>query len=193
MIMKRTTTIILSSLVTLLIISCHKEQGISNAIVRSTGIDSANNSSNNNCMDTINNNDKDTISTTATIFGRWSIVSDCLYIADAPPFFKTSDSIYVGVAADYYDFGQDGRLYRTENNHTDTCSFEVLSGYQVEFDNVYDYSLLMDSLGILKPSKPNKTYSIINLTEHNLTLVSTLTGSILTPEGYFANTLKLKK
>jgi hypothetical protein len=177
--MKRIIPILFTAYFLFLILSCTKEQSPRSTL-------------NFNGVDTSINNE-DTISLTASIYGKWNLISDFFYVADAPPFFDAGDSIYVGTAADYYNFSQGGNLYRRESIHIDTCSFELLPNNQVEVLNIYDYSFEQDSLGTFTTPKVSLTYTITTLTEHNLTLVANLSSSIATPEGYFANKIKLCK
>jgi hypothetical protein len=177
--MKRIVPIVFTAYFLFLIVSCTKEQS-SRSTLNFNGVDTS-----------INN--QDTISPTASIYGKWNLINDSLYVADAPPFFNAGDSVYVGTAADYYNFSQGISLYRRESIHTDTCSFELLPNNQVEFLNIYDYRFEEDSLGTFTTPKVSLTYTITTLTEHNLTLVANLSSAILTPEGYFANKIKLYK
>jgi len=76
--MKIIIAVILSVDLVLLITSCHKEP-LSAPHIVITG------------MDTNTNPDssiKDTIDPAASIFGKWSIVSDSFYIVDAPSFWQ---------------------------------------------------------------------------------------------------------
>ena len=145
-----------------------------------------------NGVDTSINN-QDTISPTASIYGKWHLISDSLYVVEAPPFFNADDSVYMGNTSDYYYFSQGVNLYRKEGLHADTCIFELLPNNEIEFLDIYDYRFERDSLGILTPVKTNLTYTLTTLTEHNLTLLANLSSGILTPEGYFANKIKLYK
>ena len=162
-----------------LIASCTKEQS-TRSTLSFNGVDTS-----------INN--EDTISPTASIYGKWNLISDSLYVAYAPPFFNAGDSVYLGATADYYNFTQGGDLYRRESIHADTCSFELSATNQVGFVNIYDYRFAKDSLGTFTTPKISLTYTITTLTEHNLTLVANLSSATLTPEGYFANKIKLYK
>jgi hypothetical protein len=135
----------------------------------------------------ISNSDKDTISTSVTIVGLWHILKDSFYVVDAPPFYNPGDSIYSGVATDYYDFKSDGSLYRKVGNIADTLGYEILPNNQIDF--VYNkYIMLYDSLVKLK-----ETYTITTLIQTNLTISTNISSDILGPEGYFANRLKLTK
>jgi hypothetical protein len=177
--MKRIIPVLFTAYFLFLIVSCTKQQS-SRSTFNFNGVDTS-----------INN--EDTISPTASIYGKWNLISDSFYVADAPPFFNAGDSVYVGTAADYYNFTQGGNLYRRESIHTDTSSFELLPNNQVEFLNIYDYRFEQDSMGTFTILKVSLTYTITTLTEHNLTLIANLSSAILTPEGYFADKIKLYK
>jgi hypothetical protein len=135
----------------------------------------------------------DTISPNASILGRWSLILDSFFLAESPPFFNGGDSLYFGASADYYDFGADSNLYRREGPHTDTCLFAVMPKYQLNFPNILDYQIAKDSLQYLITPRVNKFYTITTLTDHYLTLEPVYTSTILTPEGYLANKIRLEK
>jgi len=129
-----------------------------------------------------------------SINGKWSIVKDFSFIADAPPFFNAGPgSIYTGVEGDFYDFRPDGSLYIKEGAYSDTLTFNVFSFNKVTL--IYNtYLTTVDSLGnIISQEHPRKYYSIVTLSPTNLTMSSDLTPDILTPVGYFANKIELKK
>ena len=128
------------------------------------------------------------------VVGKWSIEKDSTYIAEAPPFFNAGPGgIYTGVNGDYYDFRPDGKLYIKEGTYSDTLTYNVSSGNQVNL--VYNtYNTVSDSLGnIISQTHPTKSYTIVTLSTTYLTMISKLTSDILTPEGYMANKLELKK
>lgn len=140
----------------------------------------------------IANSNKDTISSSASIVGIWKILKDSFFVVDAPAFFKTHDSSYIGVATDYYNFRQDGSLYIKEGNVSDTLAYEILPNNQVNF--IYNtYITITDSVGNSIQTKYKKAFTITTLIETNLTMSSNISSDILSPEGYFANKLKLTK
>jgi len=129
-----------------------------------------------------------------SIVGKWSIVKDSTFLAEARPFYNAGPgSIYTGVKGDYYDFRPDGYLYIKEGTYSDTLTYNVSSGSQVNL--IYNtYNTVSDSLGnIISQTHPTKSYSIVNLSATNLTISSNLTSNILTPVGYPSNKLELKK
>ena len=181
--MKINLAIVLTSLFLLIIISCGKSSVKPSLPVNKNTVSDSNN----------NNATKDTIYPNASIMGKWSLMSDSFYFVDYPPFWKPYDSVYIGQPSDYYIFNTDSRLFRSENARTDTSTFQELANNQISFFNIPDYSFERDSLGYVFVAKDNLSYTITNLTDHNLTLVQNLTSNILTPEGYYANTVKLKR
>ena len=129
-----------------------------------------------------------------SIVGKWSIVKDFSFVADAPPFYNAGPgSIYTGVEGDYYDFRPDENLYIKEGTYSDTLTYNVSFDNQVNL--IYNtYNAVADSLGnIISQEHRTKNYTIVTLSATNLTMLSDLTSNILTPEGYLANKLDLKK
>lgn len=129
-----------------------------------------------------------------SIVGKWSIVKDSSFVADAPPFYNAGPgSVYTGVEGDYYDFRPDGNLYIKEGTYSDTLIYNLSPGNQLNL--IYNtYNTLTDSLGnIIAQTHPTKSYTIVTLSATNLIMSSNLTSDILTPEGYLANKLEMKK
>jgi hypothetical protein len=139
------------------------------------------------------NSDQNIISPYVPVVGEWRLLKDSLYVVGAPPFFRTSDSVYFGEAADYYNFKGDGSLLIKERNQFDTLAYELLPNNQVNF--IYNYYITVaDSLSnIISRTKYKKTFTITTLTQTNLTMSTDLSSDILGPEGYFAERLKLAK
>lgn len=128
------------------------------------------------------------------IVGKWSIVKDSSFVAQAPPFFNAvPGNIYFGVVGDYYNFTTEGKLYIKEGAYADTLSYSLSPNNQVEF--IYNsYNLEVDSTGnIISQNRRKKSYTIEALSANQLTMTSNLNGDILTPVGYFANMLTLKR
>ena len=129
-----------------------------------------------------------------SIVGKWSIVKDSTFLAGVPPFFNAGPGrAYIGVEGDYYDFRPDGNLYIKEDTYSDTLTYNVSSGNQLNL--IYSsYNTVSDSLGnIISQTHPTKSYTLVTLSATNLTMSSNLTSNILTPVGYLANRLEMKK
>jgi len=129
-----------------------------------------------------------------SIVGKWNIVKDSSYVSGAPPFFNAgTGGAYMGVAGDYYDFKQNGTLYIKEGSYADTVIFSVSFNNQLTLtSNSYNY--VADSLGnIIGRTHPTKSYSISSISATHVELTSILKSNILTPIGYLANKVDLKK
>jgi hypothetical protein len=130
-----------------------------------------------------------------SIVGKWHIVKDSSFLANSLPFYNAGPGriYYTGLGDDYYDFKPDGNLYIKEGTYSDTLTYNVSSGDQVNL--IYStYNIVSDSFGnIISQTHPTKSYTIVTLSATNLTMSSNLISNILTPVGYLANKLELKK
>lgn len=171
--MKKTYPLFLSGLILIILINACKKDHLTSGI--STG-----------------DSDQDTISPSATIIGTWRILKDSFYVAGNPQFYNVKDSVYFGTPADYYIFTPNGTLYIKEASTSDTIHYELLASNQVNL--IFNtYITIQDSSGNDEQVNYKKTYTITTLTSSRLTMSSNISSDILTPEGYFANRLKLEK
>lgn len=122
-----------------------------------------------------------------SIIGKWNLITDSSYVAEAPPFFNAGSGIYQGNAGDYYDFRNDGTLYIKEGAYSDTVSYKMESGRSLTI-TYRSFNIVEDSLGnIISKTHPQKSFDIETLTTHQLVMTTNMASDVLTPEGYFLN------
>jgi hypothetical protein len=121
----------------------------------------------------------------STITGNWRVISDSTYNSGIGPTSPASSQVYRGSSADYFKFTADGKLYINEVNIkvvTADYSLTISNQLNLTYLSIVDHGATVSGGG-------SATYHIVLLTSHNLTLYN----SLLTPGGYFTETVKLAK
>ena len=88
--------------------------------------------------------------TVAMITGKWGVIKDSVTNSNFtyPNGLYPNPGVYTGVAADYYDFNTNGRVYIVENNNADNTPYQILPNGRLSFTifNNYNYESAIEYL-----------------------------------------------
>jgi len=119
---------------------------------------------------------KNSVSTNATILGKWNIINDSTFDGVGVGNHPVE---YTGQQGDYFDFTTNGILYTKEGSVLDTLSYRLTS----------NTTIIISSFGLIGNGVA-ETSQITNLTDHSLTITAPVE---LTPGGEFGRKVNLSR
>ncbi|MBV8390921.1 MAG: hypothetical protein JO080_14045 [Mucilaginibacter sp.] len=121
------------------------------------------------------------VNTAITLSGQWKLVKDSTGYSGGQ---GASGSAYKGIAADYFEFTNDGKLYIQENGSADSATYTINTDKSITVNYLVYNGIPVTSYGAV----------ITNFHQVNLTSVSvTLTSSVASPQGIAYRTIDLKR
>lgn len=116
------------------------------------------------------------------VTGKWQLLSDSSSLAGGGP-FKGGGSKYIGEAADTYEFTANGRLVAHVKSLVDSATYNFRGDGKV----VIDYSVVHAGSATIRGSET--IYDVTRPDSHT----AILSAGGLTPEGWYARIITLKK
>lgn len=130
------------------------------------------------CISACGKNDNQNVGVT----GKWQLLSDSSSLSGGGP-FKGGGSIYMGVAADTYEFTANGRLVAHVKSLVDSATYNFRGDGKI----VIDYSVVHAGNATIRGSET--IYDVTRPDSH----IAILSAGGLTPEGWYNRIITLKK
>jgi hypothetical protein len=119
---------------------------------------------------------------TASLTGTWKLVSDSSSIAGGGP-IKGGGQTYLGTPADHYTFTTNGMMYANDGAEVDTAA------YTLGRDSVLQLNYSYRRVGDVTIQGSVASFKVTTLQPH----AAVLTDRGLTPEGWYARIITLKR